>query len=143
MSDTMKKFNQLLQDLVNKPYEELLELAKMATAKAMDFFAQFDKENNGAEMVLPVIFTILASDGKFTALEYQFLKDLVGDVNFDKAKTSIQAFYSDEWEASVDELIDACSKDMKSNLLLLVTCVAAVDETITVDEQRYIAKLLA
>ena len=143
MSDTMKKFNQLLQDLVNKPYEELLELAKMATAKAMDFFAQFDKEHNGAEMVLPVIFTILASDGKFTALEYQFLKDLVGDVNFDNAKNNIQSFYSDEWETAVDELIDACSKDMKSNLLLLVTCVAAVDETITVDEQRYIAKLLA
>lgn len=143
MSEALEKFNNVMKDFVNKSYEELLGVAQQALSVSMDFFAQFDKERNGANAVVAFMGTMFAADGKFSALEYQLLKDLVGDIDYDTAKATVQSYYSDEWENAVDQLIDACDSDMKSTILVLVTCFAAVDETIKVEEQRFIAKLLA
>ena len=142
MSNAVEKFQNLLQEFVNKPYEELREIANNALIGAMGFFAQFDKEHNGAVMVAPIMNTMLASDGKFTTLEHKLLSDLIGDIDYESAKSAIQAQSSSEWVDAVDKLIDACDDEMKSNLLVLVTCFAAVDHSITIDEQRYIVKLM-
>ena len=142
MSNTTEKFKKILQDYVNKSYDELLAIAKNAFCNAMNFFAQFDKDKNGATVLVPVVSSILGSDGKLTALEYQFLKDLVGDIEYETLKSSVQAHYGEEWENAIDNLIDSCNDEMKATVLTLITCFAAVDETVTVDEQRYIYKLL-
>ncbi|MBO7297549.1 MAG: hypothetical protein J6U60_00720 [Clostridia bacterium] len=143
MSEALEKFNNIMKDFVNKSYEELRDTAKQALAVSMNFFAQFDKDHNGASAVVAFMGTMFAADGNFSALEYQLLKDLVGEVDYETAKATVQSYYSDEWENAVDQLIDACDTEMKSTILVLVTCFAAVDETIKVEEQRFIAKLLA
>jgi hypothetical protein len=72
------------------------------------------------------------------------LNDLLGGgVDYDAAKANVQAHYSDDAINFVDQIIDACPAEMKAVLLTLVTCFAAVDETVSVDENRFILKLMA
>ena len=142
-NDAVAQFNALMQEYVNKSYNELYEIANHALAGAMNVFNQAAKDGNGAPYVVLFISTVLAIDGKFTELEYKFLNDLLGGgVDYNAAKANVQSHYSDEAVELADKLIDSCNTEVKSTLLMLVTCFAAVDQTITVEEARYIAKLM-
>ena len=107
------KYNQLLQDFVNAPYDVLLAVANDSLAKVMPVFNEIAEDGNGASAVLPFICTALAVDGKFSELEYKFIKDLL-DINesYDYFKEVIQQYYSDEWFNAVDGLIDACPDEL-------------------------------
>ena len=142
-NDAVAKFNALMQEYVDKSYDELFEIAEQSLSIAMDVFNKIAKDGNGAPYVVLFISTVLAMDGKFTELEYKFLNDLLGGgVDYNSAKANVQSHYNDEAFDLADKLIDSCPTEFKSVLLMLVTCFAAVDKTITVEEARYIAKLL-
>lgn len=137
------KFNALMQEYVDKSYDELFQIADSAMNDAMNHFNGIAKDGNGAPYVVLFISTILAMDGKFTELEYKFLNDLLGGgVNYESAKANVQSHYNDEAFDIADKIIDSCDSDMKTTLLVLVSCFAAVDHKISVEEARYIAKLL-
>jgi hypothetical protein len=139
-----KTFADLLQDYVNKPYEELLELANDALAVIVEALIQVTPEDNAAEFILPFIATTLASDGRYSELEHTFLNDVLqGELTYDEAKTCMQAHYNPEIFEAVDKIIDACGQDLKSALIVFCLCFAAVDETITREESAYLAKLLS
>ena len=143
-NEALEKFNALMQEYVNKSYDELLSIANNALGLAMNVFNEIAEDGNGAPYVVPFMSTTLAIDGKFTDLEYKFLNDLLGGgVDYDAAKANVQSHYSDDAVEFVDKIIDACPSEMKAVLLTLVTCFAAVDETISVDEKRFILKLMA
>jgi hypothetical protein len=142
-NEAVERFNALMQDYVDKSYNELYDIASKSLSIAMDVFNKIAKDGNGAPYVVLFISTVLAMDGKFTELEYKFLNDLLGGgVNYESAKANVQSHYSDEAFDLADKLIDSCTDDFKTVLLMLVTCFAAVDKTITVEEARYIAKLM-
>ena len=142
-NDAIAKFNALMQEYVDKSYDELYNIANEALAISMDFFNSAAKDGNGAPYVVLFLSTILAIDGKFTELEYKFLNELLGGgVDYNAAKANVQSHYNDEAFNLADKLIDSCNDDMKTTLLMLVTCFAAVDQTISVEEARYIAKLM-
>ena len=142
-NDAVAKFNALLQEYVDKSYDELYEIASQSLAVAMDVFNNIAKDGNGAPYVILFMSTVLAVDGKFTELEYKFLNDLLGgNVDYNTAKANVQSHYNDEAFDLADQIIDACPPEFKTVLLMLVTSFAAVDRTITVEEARYIAKLL-
>ena len=110
----------------------------------MPVFNRLADDGNGASIVLPFICTTLAVDGRFTELEYRFVKDVTGvSQSYDDFKSVVQNFYSDEWVSSIDKVIDACPSDVKESLLSFCLAFVAVDETITREENAFIAKLLA
>lgn len=138
-----KTFNELLQDFVNKSYDELLNIARGALDVMIPAFESVEK-GKSADFILPFIGTTLAIDGNFTELEYKFLNDLLGGgVSYADAKASVQAHYNAEIIDVVDQLIDACGEDLKTAILVFCLCFTAVDETITREEGAFIAKLLA
>ncbi len=143
-NEALEKFNALMQEYVDKSYDELFNIASNALSIVMDVFNKVAKDGNGAPYAVLFMSTTLAIDGKFTELEYKFLNDLLGGgLDYEAAKSSVQAHYNDEAINLVDKIIDSCDADLKATLLVLVTCFAAVDETISVDEKRYIVKLMA
>lgn len=142
-NEAIAKFNALMQEYVDKSYEELFQIADKSLAVAIDVFNKAAKDGNGAPYVVLFISTVLAMDGKFTELEYKFLNELLGGgVDYEAAKANVQSHYNEDAFELADKLIDSCNDDLKTVLLMLVTCFAAVDKTITVEEARYIAKLM-
>nr|MBR6777822.1 hypothetical protein [Clostridia bacterium] len=138
-----KSFNELLQEFVNKSYDELLNIASGALNVMVPAFNSIADDGNGAKFVIPFMCTTLAVDGSFTELEYKFLNDLLGGgVDYAGAKAQVQAHYSADMIEIVDQIIDACGEDLKTAILVFCLCFTAVDETITRDEAAFIAKLI-
>lgn len=140
---SLDKYNQLLKDYVNTSYNDLLRIAENSMLKIMPAFNSIAKDGNGASLILPFICTALASDGKFTELEYKFVKQLINsNLSYDQFKNVVQQYYSAEWLEAIDKLYDALPTNLKGDLLSFCLCFVAVDETITREENAFIAKLL-
>lgn len=139
-----ENYNKLLQDYVNAPYDVLLAVANDSLAKVMPVFNEIAEDGNGASIVLPFICTALAVDGKFSELEYKFIKDLLEiDQSYDYFKSVVQNYYSAEWINAVDGLIDSCPEELKTALLSFCLAFVSVDEKISKEENAFIAKLMA
>ena len=139
-----KTFNDLLQDFVDKPYEELVSIANGALEVIVVGFSKINTESKPSDFIIPFIATTLASDGKYTQLEHNFLNTVLEtDISYDDSKHFVQSYYNEEIFDLVDQMIDACGQDLKNALVIFCLCFAAVDETITREEGAYIAKLLA
>ena len=137
-------YDEILKKYVNAPYSTLLSIANESLSIVMPVFNGVAKDGNGAGLVLPFICTAIASDGKFSELEYRFIKDVTGvNKSYNEFKQIIQEYYTDEWIEAVDNLIDKCPDEMKIHLVSFCLTFVAVDETITREENAYIAKLLS
>ena len=137
-------FNELLQDFVNKSYEELVSIANSALEIIVDGFSKIQTDSKPADFIVPFIATTLASDGKYTQLEHDFLNSVLEtNISYDDSKNFVQSYYNEEIFDLVDQMIDACGQDLKNALVIFCLCFTAVDETITREESAFIAKLLA
>lgn len=136
-------FNELMQSYVNLPYEELVSKAQNDLALLAPLFDEASEDGNGSANLFPIILTCLAVDGKYTVLEYKFLEDVFGrELSYDETKKMVNGFYDEDAQDALDKLIDSCSTELKAVLLDLCTCVMAVDETLDVNELKFIQKLI-
>ena len=139
-----KTFGELLQDFVNKDYDELLSIANGALEVIIEAHSQISPDGQASDFILPFIATTLAVDGQYTQLEHNFLNSLLeSDIDYEEGKTCMQSYYNTEIFELVDQMIDACGNELKNAIIIFCLCFAAVDETITREGGAYIAKLLA
>ena len=137
-------YEKLMQKYVNASYETLLSVALSAINDVMPVFDQVAEDGNGASIVLPFICVTAASDGKFTELEYKFIKDVTGlDKDYNEFKEIVQHFYTEEWMTAANNLIDQCHPRIKESILSFCLAFAAVDETISREENTFIAILMS
>lgn len=137
----MATFNELMQKCVNEDYETLLMMAKNALGKLLPICKLVDKDNEGVFMATSLVLSAIAADGYLTALEKKLLKDALG---MDDA--TIQKFiglYDSRMVELVDTFADNINDDVKVDVLMLVTAVAAVDEKISKEETAFIRKLMS
>ena len=139
----MADLNELLQDYVNLDYNSLLSIANNSLSEIMPIFNELADDGNGAKFLLPFICTSLAVDGKLSKIEYKFVCDLIGDMDYDVVLSNVQEHYSDSSVELVDNMCDACPDDLKTSLLAFCLAFLAVDETISREEVAFIKRLLA
>lgn len=136
-------FNELMQTYVNMSYDELVARAQKTLVDLIPVFDKASSDGNGSRTLFHLILTSLAVDGKFSSLEFDFLKDVFAtDISYDDAKDMVASYYSDEAQDALDEFIDSFDGDLRATLLELATCAIAVDETINKDEVKFISKLI-
>lgn len=134
-------YNALMQEFVNKDYDELLALAKEAMVRVMPVCKAVDEEHEGMAMLTAILLSAVAADGKLSGLEAKFLCDLTGlDADGVDKLTDL---YTGKMVDVTDMLADNCSNEMKANILVLITCLAACDETISREENAFIKKIMA
>lgn len=134
-------YNTLMQEFVNKDYSELLSLAKEAMVRVMPVCKAVDEEHNGMAALTAILLSAVAADGKLSGLEAKFLSELTGlDADGIDKLTDL---YTGKMDELTDVLADNCPNEMKANILILITCLAACDETINRDENAFIRKILA
>ena len=134
-------FSALLQEFVNKDYDELLNLAKQAVTRVLPVCKSVDEQNNGIGALTAILLSAVAADGKLTRLEAQFLGDITG---LDAAGVDkLTDMYSGKMVELTDLLADKFSKEVKADIMILVTCLAACDETISREETAFLRQILA
>lgn len=134
-------FGALMQEFVNKDYDELLALAKQAVTRVLPVCKTVDEQNNGIGVLTAILLSSVAADGKLTRLEAQFLGDITG---LDAAGVDkLTDMYTGKMVELTDLLADKFSQETKADIMVLVTCLAACDETISREETAFLRQILA
>ena len=133
--------NEMLQDIVNKDYEEILDLAKNAMCTVSNNLKDSVGDDGVATLIYGAMGATMVIDNSFSSLEQKLIADMGLDVdamfNFLKSIANDEAYIE-----SFDKMVDSCDTETKSALLVLVCSIAAVDEKISVEETGLIRKLL-
>ena len=136
----MSQFNELMQQCVNMEYNDLVSMARSSFEQLYPICQEVDKANNGAFLATSIVLSAIAADNKLSEKEVCFLRDVL---ELDaKAIATFLSLYDSRMAELVDQFADSLSVDNKSNVLALVTAVAACDETISKEETAFIHKLL-
>ncbi len=133
-------FEELMQDYVNEDYSVLVATAKKTFNEFYPVCKQIDKENDGFVLVTAIILSAVGADGKLTALETQFLKDVIGLT--DDTIDNLIKLYTGKEEAVIDDIVDRLDDDLKVSIVTFVCCLCACDETIKREESAYIRRLI-
>lgn len=149
----MQSFNELLQDLVNRDYDELVVFAQQSLSLVLPHIKAVAEagETDGAvaqdyavRFMMQFIGATIAADGRFTELEYKLFCDVlnVRDHSYEEIKELISAYASEEDRDLADMLCDTADAEVKGAFVLLAATFCAVDEKISADEVAFIKKLL-
>ena len=137
----MANLNELLQDYVNKSYDELLAFGKIALSNLLDPLQSiFGTQQEVAQVVVIIISACIGVDGKISALENKFVGDLLD--NPGDYSSMIAQLSCEKSRQLTDQLFDSLTGDTKTHLLLFCLSFLAVDETISRDEVAFIKRLL-
>ena len=129
-----------LQSLVNKSYNELFVLAKMAMAKVLPYCKEMDAETDGRGLLTGILMAAVASDGTLSARESRFIGELTG-----MSGGEIRAFVVADpalTAETVDCFADLLDAEGKAAVCMLVAAVMACDERISTEENAYLRKIL-
>lgn len=142
----MANFNELLQNYVNKSYDELVDLARVSLAVFSDDLQSiFPEDTDSAQVIAIIISSCIGTDGKFSTLEYKFMCDLLGTgdmFSYEDLKAIIEGHYGIESIELTDQLADVLTDDKKAALISFCLCFLAVDETIERNEVAFVIKLM-
>ena len=142
----MANFNDLLQNYVNKSYDELLSLARASVAHFSDDIQSiFPDEDDSARVLMIIIASCIGVDGTFSTLEYKFICDLLGSdagFSYDEVLEIIKSHYGAESIELTDQLADVLNDEKKAALISFCLCFLAVDETIERNEVAFVIKLM-
>jgi len=135
----MANLNELLQEMVNKDYDELVAFGKIALGKLTPLFQAVDEDNKGCFMLMSVVLSAIGADGTLTALERSYLRDVVDldDETIDKFIT----LYDSKMVDLTDHLFDHIPNELKAHLMTFVLTILAVDEKISREETAFVHRL--
>ena len=136
----MNSFNDLMQEIVNMDYPELLKMARTSMEQLLPVFKAVDEKNDGVFAAIAVILAAVGADRKLTPLEKSFVCDLL-HLEPDKVSNMIK-MYNGEEEEVADKIADALDTEHKAAFISLIAAIAASDESIKADEIKFIKKLL-
>jgi hypothetical protein len=137
------KYDQLLQDFVNKSYEELTDFASSLVSPICQGLESISGDQDAIDFFITVIFSTMAVDGCFTELEYRFLNDVFNlNRSYDSLKEQVQSYYDDEWISIANQIVDVVDEDTKTRLITFCLCLAAIDEKISREENAFIQMLI-
>ena len=132
--------NELLQDFVNKDYDELVKLAQNALVEIMPACKAADPENEGVLLGCCLMLAAVGADGILTAKERQFFKDVIG---FDDEKIdNLIKIYDSRMAQLADNFADALPQELKVQVAIFVLAFVSCDEKISSEETAFVRKLM-
>ena len=136
----MNSWNDMIQELMSKSYEEKLDIARGALDGSLHVLKRL-YPNEWGKVLFCLFSSAIAADGALSEAEERFIAALL-DLPTHSVKM-IAAGYSAATDDFVDQLVDYLPTEEREALILLVACVAACDESLTRKESSFIERLIA
>lgn len=137
----MADFNEMMQNFVNKDYDELVNFGKIALGKILPVLKAVDEENEGMFALTSVVLSAIGADGTLTVLERKWMRDVLGLT--DDAIDNLITLYTSKTEDLTDALFDNGPTEFKGDLMMFVLSILSVDEKISKEETAFVKKLFA
>lgn len=122
--------DEMLKQVVNKDYEELVAIAKTAIAHLIPPLTKMVSEDYAYKCILVFVASCVAADGALTGLEKKFLNEVLGIA----ADDSMQFVKAGTDYAFSDAFYDSLDRELRGHLTMLCIACFAVDEKISKDE---------
>ena len=140
----MSAFQDLLQQYVDMPYDELLKTAN----QNMDYFIGDIQQKFGTQdgngFVAVLIGVCLGIDAKLTELENKFLNDVTGAKNsYAENLKFVQQANTEVARKLVEDVVRRLPKKTRATICSFCLCFFAVDETVSKEEIAFLERLLA
>lgn len=119
-----------LQDFAGKNYNKVYEYIK-STSTA-----------NPNSVLVGTIFTCIASNGRLSDREWDFIKQFIGGYSYDEALNTAGEFYSEEAQSIARKFVNHFPMDIKEAYISLCIAVLAVDERFDGAEVDFLNSLL-
>ncbi len=136
---------ELMQVVVNKSFEERVELAKKSVSEMVNGFIDdygLDEEQV-TTLIVNIVVLFLSADKKLTEDEYKMVIAVLGaNVSFEELNDLVTDNKGEEFEKDVDELIDSLNTELKTSVCFFGLCILAADDTISVAEQKLFNRIL-
>lgn len=122
-------------------YSELLGIAEISVERTFDIMNKYAASKAEAADALSLfLVNALSADGRFSEKEDKLITDLLGD---SKLLTERALRLDEKQRARCELLIDGLSGDELSDFCMLAIVIASVDESIGIDELKYLDDLLS
>ena len=132
----------LLQNYLDKSYDELLAIARNSLKIFYSKFQEIDKKS-GDKFIVCFVLSALSLDQEISQLECNFVNDLWNTKMTKKElKNLCKHCYNDNFAQFVTSIIDSISTQEKQALLKFILCVMAVDETLSREEITFVDALI-
>ncbi len=132
----------LLQNYLDKSYDELLIIARNSLKT---FYSKFEEIDNasGEKFIVCFVLSAISLDQEITMLECNFVNDLWGThMTRKEIKNLCKHCYNTNFAPFVTSVIDSISKEEKEALLKFILCIMAVDESISGAEITFVDNLI-
>ena len=93
-------------------------------------------------LLIGSIFTCIASDGKLSEAEWQFILQFIGGYTYDEALSTAGEFYNGEAQNIVKELGTMFPSDIRDAFLCICIAVLCVDKRLNDAEVDFLKKVL-
>lgn len=120
----------MLQNFVNKDYDEIKEFAEIALSKLMPPLCKSLGDDDAVATLCIFISSCVAVDGTLTVKEKQLMEEIMG-IKPEQAKEFVLKAYDYD---TADKFYDACPSEVQGDLIMLCLSFFAVDERISKEE---------
>ena len=93
---------------------------------------------NPNDVLIPTLFTCIASDGALSEGEWRFIKTFIGGYSYDEALATAGEFYCAEAQDVVRKFIEAFPQNVKEAYITMCLAVLAVDGRISNYEKSFL-----
>ena len=94
---------------------------------------------NPNDVLVPTIFTCIASDGQLTEGEWKFIASFIGGYSYDQALAVAGEFYCSEAQEIVKKFIQRFPSEVRDAYIKMCIAVMCVDKRITNGEVSFLA----
>ncbi len=139
-----REFRNTLQRIVNLSDEAKVNMAMDAFREILPALRRFDAEHRGVYLMCTVFGTSAAADGKLSAAEFALISGMMKietgvELEYDKVLGLVKSA-ANQYRL-MQQLSEVLTKDERTNLLLLVSAICSIDDTISKEEIDFIESL--
>ena len=143
--ESVRRLIPVFDEIVNEPREQLIERANDSIDK-LTYYLNDIEAKPIAQIVLDIIFTTIAVDGRFSKAEYYFICQILDiESSYEDVKRMVEERYTNEGMRTLIDTFYDCvfdNDDIRYDFSVLVLCILAADDEISNEEVSFFIRLL-
>ena len=134
--------NSVIDYCLGLSFFDLQNYAGQNYNKVYDYIAKQHGGEKANTLLVGSIFTCIASDGKLSDSEWEFIKQFIGGYTYDKAFEVASDFYNQQAQDITKDLGTIFPSNIRDAFLSLCIAVLCVDKRLTDKEVDYLKYIL-
>lgn len=127
---------------LNLSFDDLQKYAAENYKKVHAYISSTYEKEKATTLLIGTLFTCIASDRKFSDLEWEFVSQFIGGYTYEEAFEAVKEFKCKEVQNITKELSEIFPSDIRDAFICFCVAVLTVDKRLKNVEINFLGKLL-